>query len=502
ENGSVVKKVRVPGGEATTLYRGRVRFGLSWAPDDTIVLGAMEGPLLRIPAAGGEAEAITRLDHDANEVSHRLPHVLPDGSAVLFTVLRHAVDIRDAQWLEVWALSLKTGERSRLIEGGSDARYVSTGHLLFAREGRVMAAPFDRSRLEVTGPAVPVLEGVGHCIYANNTGNDTGAAQFTTSGTGILAYAAGSVLPEFPNSPVWIDREGNEVQIEAEPRNYLSARVSPEGDRLLLGVPYVPRSAAWLYDTKRAMMRRQTFEGMTNYAVWGPGPDRLSFVSNREGQSVVYSVGVDAGPGSAEPMDFEIEHATGTRRYLAASSSSPDGEHLAVVSGLYEQGGWNFDIWILSRDGRREPFLTSSFNEAYPDFSPDGRWITYVSYASGTPQVYVRRYPDTGTAVQISKTGGRSPLWSRDGREILYRYEDVFYSVALEVDADRIIPAEPEPLFEKRCVRTYPVRCWDVGPDGRALLLVRPAAEEREALMARLHPDRVRVVQNWFAELD
>jgi dipeptidyl aminopeptidase/acylaminoacyl peptidase len=171
------------------------------------------------------------------------------------------------------------------------------------------------------------------------------------------------------------------------------------------------------------------------------------------------------------------------------------------VSGLYEEGHWTFDIWILSRDGTRGPFLTSSFNDACPDFSPDGRWIAYVSYASGTPQVDVRRYPDTGTAVQISTAGGRCPLWSRDGREILYRYEDAFYSVALEIDEDRIIPAEPERLFEKRCVRTHPVRCWDVGPDGRAVLLVR-SVEERDALMARLYPDRLRMVQNWFAELN
>ena len=163
-----LKKVPVEGGQSVTLCETAENgpFGLDWGPDGTIVFASMIGGLKRVSASGGEPKALTHLDSETHEVSHRLPNLLPGGEAVLYTSIRFRIGYGyDLDRVGIFVESLRTGERKLLIEGGTDARYVSTGHLLFAREGRLMAAPFDVERLEITGPEVPVIEGISHAIY-------------------------------------------------------------------------------------------------------------------------------------------------------------------------------------------------------------------------------------------------------------------------------------------------------------------------------------------------
>jgi serine/threonine-protein kinase len=490
--GNQLMKVAVAGGQPVALCNCELSYGACWGPDGTIVFASDQGGLLRVSAAGGEPDTLTQLDLESGEVSHRLPQFLPDGKAVLFTALRYKTLMMDWSWTRIYAQSLETGERKLLIEGGSDARFLPTGHLVFAREGRLMAVRFDPDRLEVTGPEVPVLEGVSHSIHTGNTWRETGAAHFAISANGVLTYVAGTVNPEIKTSVVWVDRQGREEPLGVDSKHYLSVRISPDGHEVLLTAGYPPRDV-WLWDVRRQVQRRQTFEGNHLFAIWGPEPDGFTMDSDREGPEFLYRKTFNSGPGRLEKLPIQP-----TSR---ASSWSPHGEELALVSS-------GCDILIFSHKGWTEPFFHSRFHEHYPEFSPDGRWLLHTSTESGQEEVYVRPYPGPGRAVQISIRGGSMPAWSRDGREILYRQDDKsykgkskFYAVQLDVDGDRLTPGRPEMLFEKAYRWSGQVRSYDVAPDGRFLLIKHPDESSLSAAIEELFPTRIQVVQNWFAEL-
>ena len=206
-----IKMMKFPldGGAAVTLCDCNHPTGASWGSDDTIVFACHPlGPLWRVPASGGEPEQVTKLDRENGELSHRLPHLLPEARAVLFTVVRHSAVPVDWSKAQIVVQSLETGERKLLIENGSDARYVPTGHLVFAREGTLMAVPFDLANLARTGSAVPVLEGVTHSVHIGAQNFETGAAQFAFSNSGTLAYVGGPLYAAGQRRVVWVDRSG------------------------------------------------------------------------------------------------------------------------------------------------------------------------------------------------------------------------------------------------------------------------------------------------------
>ena len=504
EEGPRLQKVNLSGGEPEELCECNAWYGASWGPDDTIIFAGPTGGLSRVSASGGTPQEISQLDEAAGEVSHRLPHVLPDGKAVLFTV-RYETFPLDWKRVRVFVQSLETGQRKPLLEDAADARYVPSGHLVFAREARLLAVPFDLTSLEVTGPEVPVLEGISRSIYTTNTNRETGAAQFSFSATGVLAYAQGSVYPEAKETPVWVDRRGREEALGLRPedlKDYGAARVSPDGRQVLLTHAY-PSRDIWLFDTERGTLRRQTFEGNHLTAIWGPGPERFTVASDRDGSNALYMKIVNTGPG-------EVERLTGDDLDLALpflSSWSPDGRRLAFVP-LSPRGspGEQVRVSILTREGKTEPFLETKFDTRWPEFSPDGRWIVYGSEESGRMEIYVRSSRGTGSSEQISTRGGVNPAWSRDRGEIFYRgleQDTKFYSVKIELHGERLRPGLPVELFEGGPYEgSTPVRSYDVAPDGRFLLLKFSDEAARTALRGEFFPTRIRFIQNWFEELE
>ncbi len=495
---STLQKVDLSGGEPVDLCQCNAFFGASWGPDDTIVFAAEGGGLFRVSASGGTPEKITQPDEAAGGISHRLPHFLPDGKAVLFTV-PYRTSARDWKRARIFVQSLETGQRKQLLEDASDARYVPTGHLVFAREARLLAVPFDLDRLEVTGPEVPVLDEMSHSIYTGNTFRETGAAQFSFSATGVMAYAPGSVFPETKYTPVWVDRKGREEPVGLAPNQlklYHMGRVSPDGRQVLLSTLYPPQDA-WLFDLERKTLRRQTFEGNHTYAIWGPGSEYFTVDSDRDGSNAVYTKRLNTGPG-------EVERLSRDDLVIAFLSSwSRDGQRLAF--GGAGRGEWSMDILILTREGKVEPFLETSFEERWPEFSPNGRWIVYASDESGRMEVYVRPFPGPGSSEQISTQGGLSPAWSRDGGEIFYRAgpEKKFYAVRIDGDdRDRLTPGMPVELFEGPYDQGGPTRHYDVAPDGRFLVMKSPDEAAVIAGQEGFVPKRIRFIQNWFAELE
>ena len=491
-------KVSIDGGQAQTLCECDAAFGASWGYDDTIIFAGMEGGLQRISVVGGQPHALTELNEEAGELSHRLPHPLPDGSAVLFTVFAKNLWPIDWSPVSVQAHSVASGERRFLIEDASDARYVPTGHLVFAREGELLAVRFDVNRLVVSGPEVPVLKGVNHAVYAPNTGWYTAAAQFSFSYSGSLAYAEGSVFPEIPTSLALVDRQGQANLLPIDPRQYLSVRLAPDGKKLLLADGHPPADA-WIFDLERRSLTRQTFDGQTVWAIWGPDPEMITFSSMRDGTETLYTKAVGIGPGG-EVRLVGMPEVSGN---ISPAVWSRDGTALAFVIEPTEVGaGLNLDIWTISRQGDMKPFLQSQFREYFPEFSPDGRWLAYVSNESGRSEVYVRPFPGPGPSVQISTDRGYAPVWMQNGQEILFYSGNGFSSVDVDYGDDRLSVGRPRLLFEHKFSSSTPVRDYDVMPDGRFLLLFPTDDSTIADLVEEVFPRQILVVQNWLAELE
>ncbi len=352
---NALKKVSVTGGAPLTLCETQINRGGTWGPDDTIVFAShTSAGLSRIPATGGTPEEITT--RSEGELSHRWPHFLPNGKAVLFTQDQGAT--YDDATIE--ALVLRTGERKVLHEGGTYPRYLpsgSTGHLVYVREATLFAAPFDPDRVEVTGQPAPVLEGVASLGAPAN-----GGAQYAFSPTGTLVYLAGAASSSV-YSLVRADRSGKATPLSDDQRFYGYPRLSPDGRRVALRVGEAASWDIWVYETERGTMSRLTFQGNSNDSpTWTPDGQRIAFSSDRDGGAPnIYWKRAD-GAGAAERL-------TTSKNRQSPWSFSPDGKRLAFHENSPETVQ---DLWVLPLEGERKPelFLATPSLECAPSFPP------------------------------------------------------------------------------------------------------------------------------------
>ena len=471
-----LKKIPVRGGTPTTVCGWQESYGASWGSDNFIVFACEElGGLWRVSASGGDPERITEPDWAAEEVSHRLPHVLPGGREVLFSVVLHSSH-PDWSTAQIAVHSLETGKTQVLIENASDGRYVPTGHLVFAREATLMAVLFDQESLRLTGPAIPVLEGVSQGIHTGYIGMETGAAQFAFSSSGSLAYISGSVFPVVEREVLWVDRRGTEKPTGVPPKKYSKVRLSPDNASLAMD----PRGDIWTYDLDRGTSSRQTTEGLNRYPVWAPEGRNLTFGSNRVGLDSMYQKSVDGLSEAEQLIPDQPSQYPG--------SWSGDGTKLAFVEAR-EATNWDIGILHMGPPRSVEPFLDHpQFREFHPAFSPDGRWLAYTSDESGREQVYVCRYPGPGRKWLISINGGLSPTWAREGRELFYREPSQngrtkwMMAVEVTISGDQLFPGAPMRLFEENYNYSRPIRSYDVSPDGQSFLMIRRDRDHEKAV--------------------
>ena len=468
-----LKKVSVSGGPPVTLSRvedgGR---GGSWGTDGNIVFasGYVSG-LFLVSAAGGSVQPLTTLDRQKAEGSHRFPHYLSGSGALLFTV--GTGGSWDDARIEV--LKLGTGEKKVLIEGGSDGRYVPTGHLVFLRGGNLMAVPFDLQRLEVTGPPAVLVETI--LLSRNNTG----AAHASIADTGSLVYLpGGSAVSD--RTLVWVDRSGSEQPLPLPQRAYRRPRLSPDEKRLALDIDEGNNGDVWMCDLFRGTLSRLTFNGFGLNPEWTSDGKKVTFTANSAGAANLFWKAAD-GTGNEERL-------TTSEHFQYPNSWSPDGETLALTES---DPATLMDIWILSvKDRQKSPFLRTPFNEANLVFSPDRRWAAYQSDESGRYEIYVQPFPGPGSKELISTEGGTQPLWSRDGRQLFYRNGDKMMSVATTF-RPTFHSSKPEVLFERPYFLLPYYPNYDVGSDGRFVMI-----KENEQITSA---NVMNVVLNWFEEL-
>jgi serine/threonine protein kinase len=467
-----LNKVLAAGGAPITICRApNWVSGASWGPDDTIVISASESGLMRVSVDGSALEEFTR--REKGELRQSTPQILPDGKSVLFTIVRE-------EGSSIGVASLETGEYRSLFEG-SAPRYLPTGHLVYVQSGSLLAVSFDLASLETTGPPAPVLDGV-YTFLAD--GLEIGL--YTISDTGSLAYApGGQVISRRRDRLVWVGRDGRPQPLTEQKGDYRIPRISPDGKQVAVSRQTEEGSNIWFYDVERGTSMRFTFEGSQYESCWTPNGDRLAFTSFHTPQGIYWKP-VD-GSTPTEPL------ATSTDAESAPGSWSPDG---AVLAYQAWRSVANSDIWILPRESGDEsfPFANTAFNEVAPVFSPDGRFIAYVSDETGQNEVYVQPYPGLGGKRLVSTNGGSEPVWSRDGRELFYRHGNDLLVVGTELEPELRL-GQPRVLFQ-RALRPSVVgpANYDVSADGRRLIMVELG--EGDA------PTQLNVILNWSQELE
>jgi len=479
---SALRKVAITGGPAVTLGRpdGGTR-GASWGADGTIIFATTNAAtgLQRIAAAGGEPTVLTRPNRATGEADHVWPEILPGGQAVLFTITALTRRLDQAQ---VAVLDLRTGTQTVLIRGGSDARYVPSGHLVYSAAGTLRAVAFDIDRLAVVGPSVVVLP---HVQTA-----PSGAADVAVAANGTLIYVPGGGAAGAPSRLVWVDRQGQESPMAAPPRTYVHPRLSPDGTRVALFI-LDEELDVWLWDLARAMLTRVTFEpGVDMNPVWSPDGRRLFFTSERAGGRNLFGQAAD-GTGA-------VTRLTASPNAQVPTSVSPDGTRL-VFTEVEMTGG---DVMQLRLDATHAvtPLVQTPFSERNGEVSPDGRWLAYEANDSGRFEIYVRPFPDPSRAVwQVSTDGGTRPLWARNNRELFYLTATGALMRVGVARGPTWAATTPTKLFEGRYGPSsiFNARTYDVSPDARQFLMIKGSA----AGDPNATPASMVVVLNWFEEL-
>jgi serine/threonine-protein kinase len=482
-----LKKAPVNGGAPIAIGTAPNYIGASWGADDRILLGG-GGTLgiFEIAAGGGAAEQLI-----APAPGDRLtqPYALPGGDWILYTVNPIGATLG-----RVVMRSRATGETRELLDGVEDARYVPSGHLVFMRAGALYAQAFDAATRTTHGQPVQILEGV-----ASATGISLAQADVSASGT--LVFIGTNPERSLTSSLVHVTRDGRRAVLATVSGLAWFPRYSPDGTRIAFGLSDIADqngpSDLWVVDVARGARTRVTFAENTRfYPIWSRDGTRLTFANGTGLTNRLQSALAD-GSGGLEPLT-DVE----TRRF--PTSWSPDGRTLAFDTGVGYPQAIARDLGMLRADGDRwiaTPFVGTPFDERGAIFSPNGRWVAYVSNKSGMDDIYARPFPGPGAEVTISVGGGKEPLWAPSGRELFYRRDRTLMVVRIEgrggslvVSAPTLVfddPYQPDAGYSQGGVANY-----DIAPDGTRFVMVEVPQETAAAEITRIE-----VVLNWLDEL-
>jgi serine/threonine-protein kinase len=480
-SGGNLKKIPLAGGSPQVLADAPDPWGGTWGPDGTIVFSPISEQVWRVSDVGGAAEQLISTHFDRGEWYNCWPELLPDGEAVLFTTFLGI----NADTTRIDVLDLKSRARKTVIENGSYARYVPSGHLIFGQGRAIHVAPFDLGRREVTGPSVPLPEPIFYEF-------DNGTPHLAISVGGTLAYIPGGGAPK--RQLVSVDLTGRETPLIEAKRGFSWPRLSPGGDRLAVTISEPGEANVWVINLATGAETRLTREDTNIYPIWSPDGERVAYFSvSADGTASIDWQRAD-GSGESEPLvtSEEIGEA------LVPGAWSPGGDTL-VYSGISSQPEQRWGIWLSDRGSHRETraFLETGAGEFGPVISPDGNWLAYASYDSGQLEVYVQSFPDGGERHLVSTDGARHPVWSPDGDRIFFLSLDSQQMLAVPViTTPRFSAGVPQVLFDSEYAIGDPPYShnFDIAPDGKSFVFIKADEEWGRAT-------EIRVVLNWFEEL-
>lgn len=463
----VMRKMALDGGPPVTVC-GRGYVGATWAADDMIyfVAEVPGGALVRVPATGGDPKEVIKVDLAKGDRQHRYPCALPGGKGILITV--GTADSETFDDAHIAVVNTQTGQIKTLVEGGTHPRYSPSGHILYARDGKIFAIPFDTKELKTAGQPFLVLEGV---LMSRNSG----VANYDISATGDLVYIPG-IVDKGERTLVWVDRQGNAEALKLPSRPYLHPRISPDMRQLAIEIEG-PNHNFYIYDFSREVLSQMTTDGASHWPVWSPDGTQLVYRSGPMGAFKMWQVPADRSRPAAE--------VPGEGLSQSAESWSPDGRALAYTAVTPEAGS---HIMVESLEGNHEsqPFVDIKAAAGSPKFSPDGRWLAYCSNESKRPQVYVQAFPGPGAKIQVSSDGGTDPVWKRNGGELYFRSSDQMMAAAVST-APTFTAGHPRVLWEGHYSHGMSTSCgppgatssnYDVTPDGQRFLMIKDDAPD------------------------
>jgi serine/threonine protein kinase len=455
--GGRIKKVDVSGGPAQTLCSERQIFGGTWNRDGIIVFAA-RGGLWQISATGGTLTPLAKPDPVRQEVSYLYPFFLPDGHHFLYLISSTQKENRG-----IYLGSLDGTTKQPLVGDDSQPGYMRSpdgagGYLLFAREGLLLAQPFDTDKPQLTGEPFTVAE-------LGASGPNVSRPSFSLSENGVLVFDPSGNTQT--GQLIWVDRRGNQVGSLNVMGSASRPALSPDEKRFVIDRidPHTGNTDLWLYDATGENATRFTFDSANDsFPIWSPDGSRIVWASTRGGpfnlyQKAASGAGLDElllkSDNDAIPNDWSADG-----RLIVYSAPDPK---------------TRFDVWVLPLSGDQRPF---SFNatpagESAGKLSPDGRWIAYTSNESGTSEVYVQSFPSGGGKRQISTNGGAGPQWRGDGRELFYYARDGKLMAVTVRSGATFEAGAPLKLFEFRSGSTTIVTLppYTVTADGQRFLI-------------------------------
>jgi serine/threonine-protein kinase len=453
-----IKKVPIQGGTPLNIAAASNVLKATWSDDGWIVFHQWSGGLFKVEVAGGTPIELT---HPADQEGHQVPYALPGTRSVLFAVSRAAT----APFIEL--VDLPTGSRKRLLEG-NDPQYLAAGRIAFTRAGRLYSAPFDLTRLEVTGPAAPASDEIAVSVVQNR-----GALAVAEDGT--LAYVPATSLS---GRLVLVDATGGVRSAGEGFGRFRHPRFSPDGNRF---VTFVQSESGnhelWVYDLGRRTRSRLSASGAR--PIWYSDGKTITFANSG---NILNIPADDSGPSTAllrrEP-DAVLPLAW-----------SRDGRTLVFSRPMPQT---NRDVWVLPAGGKPTPFLATTRDERSAVLSPDGRWMVYAVLEAGREEeVYLQQYPGPGDRTPVSVGGGREPVWSPSGDEIFYRSIDGERMMAVSVRTKPTLTiGQPRMLFQGQFRLGSFWSEYDVSPKTKDFLMVAVDEPTRPRLV---------VAVNWLRE--
>jgi Tol biopolymer transport system component len=439
-----LKKIALSGGLPMTLCEAPNGRGGAWSRDDVILFVPNRSTgVHRVSAAGGSPVAVTRLDRSRGETSHRWPSFLPDGRHFLY------------RSPGIYLASLDGGEAKHLVSADSGALYAASaagaGYLLFVRDATLLAQPFDADKRQLTGEPFRVADQVGAHAY--------GIGLFSVSENGVLVYA--SVGSSSGGQLGWFDRAGKRLGLIGSAGNNTYSRFSPDEKQVAVSRfdLQTRHYDTWLLDLSRGGDSRLSFTpGGSISPIWSPDGSRIIWTGDRN----LYQK-ASSGVGQEEILLKSDSRAnacdwSGDGRFIAYETSDPQGR---------------LDLWLLPLEGDRrpKPWLETPFNETNARFSPDSRWLAYISDESGSNEVYVQAFPAAGGKRQVSTGGADYPRFRRDGKELFFVAADRKLMAVDMKSGASFEYSPPRSLFDLQSIKGIS-ESYDVTRDGQRFLVV------------------------------
>jgi serine/threonine protein kinase len=446
-----LRTIEITGTTAQVLCDAQLGRGGSWSSSGLIVFSASPiTALFQINSNGGSPAPLTKLD-PALHSSHRWPFFLPDGQHYLYFAMHH--DPSKVSNNAIYYASLDGRENRLLIRSQSNGIYAA-GFLLFGRGDQLMAQAFDPAKGKLSGEPQAVSAGVLNDVTTWHIGasaTDGGLLSFGNGTSGGLQL-------------VWMDRGGKQVGVAGDNlQNLQFARLSPQGDRVALGMDSGVNDV-WTLDLARGVRTRLTFGPTANtFPVWSPDGKWIAYSSLRANGGGIYRKPAD-GTGAEELI---VPDKVGLA--YAPNDWSRDGKTLFYSPNLFTQK--DEGIWAVSLDGERKSQQIIVHGTS-PALSPDGRWLAYNSIESGRVEVEVEAYGGGQGKWQVSANGGQVPRWSADGKELFYFDENQsILSVPVKEAGGALEFGAPQIVVSQWTVLTFPF--YSISPDGKRLLLER-----------------------------